>query len=133
MHACMYTNVLHQTMLKKCAAEIPTFGELSIFCSISAVHGVSLSSSLRGMDRKIPKNSCGRLIGQFQCPVGWCHPYLRLGELLEKGPTTKILCPYAKVGSTMYSTGASSSVSRCIQPSYNNMRGIKWEEKQVDE
>lgn len=84
----------------------PTSGELRTFCSISSAHGVDISSSLSVLERKIPKNSSGKLIGQLHC-LGATQICAR-GNFLENGPT-KILCSYANVGRTMYSTGASNS------------------------
>ena len=61
-------------------------------------------------------NSCtGRLIGQLHCRGA--TQTCAFGNLRENGPT-KILCSYANVGRTMYSTGASSSFSSCHPPTH---------------
>ena len=85
---------------------LPISGELRIFCSISSAQGVDKSSSFKVLERKIPKNSSGKFNGQLHC-LGATQTWAR-GNFLENGPT-KILCSYANVGRTMYSTGASSS------------------------
>lgn len=85
---------------------LPTSGELKTFCSTSSAHGVDKSASFKVLARKIPKNSRGKFRGQLHC-LGATHTWAR-GNFLENGPT-KILCSYANVGRTMYSTGASSS------------------------
>lgn len=98
---------------------LPTSGELRTFCSISSDHGVEESLSFNVLARKIPKNSSGKFRGQLHC-LGATHICAR-GNFLENGPTN-ILCSYANVGRTMYSTGAS-----------NSFRSFKKEEKNRSE
>jgi hypothetical protein len=96
---------------------LPT-GQLNTFWSISSAQGAASLSSRMVLGLKMPNSCTGRLIGQLHCR-GATHTWA-FGNLRENGPT-KILCSYANVGRTMYSTGASSSFSSCRPPTHETI------------
>jgi hypothetical protein len=69
----------------------------------------------------------------WPAPLPWCHPYLCLGELPGEGPDEDlVLVREGRQHDVLHWRVQLLEQLHPTQLQDNNMRGIKWEEKQED-